>query len=369
MYKILKTMLVLAVAMSFFPISAYAQQNHGGGKRGAMPPVSVIAIKVQNKNFIDEVEALGIVYPIEHVDLTSIVTELVTEIDFKDGQNVKKGDVLVKMDIAEEQAQILEEEARLNEAKRQVKRLEPLAAIGAAPKSLLDATKRDAQTAAARIEAIKARIKKRSIVAPFDGILGLRNISIGAVVNPGMLITTIDDDRLMKLDFSIPEIYLSTIKNGIRIEAVSKAYPNLKFLGAVSSIDSRIDPVSHSMTVRALIKNPYHRLKSGLLMKVLLYNNPRRALVLPEEALILKGQKKLVFVVSVNKGKATVESRRVQIGVRREGEVEIISGLNARDMVVIHGMQKLRNGSKVIIGAIYDGTKPISELIKEKSGR
>ena len=204
----------------------------------------------------ETVEALGTLRANESVNLTSTVTELVTAVNFDDGQRVKKGDVLIAMDTSEERAELAEQRSFLDEAQRQVDRLAPLVKRGAASESTIDTKRREAQGARARIKAIESRIAKRIIKAPFNGVVGLRNISVGALAQPGAELTTIDDDAVMKLDFAVPSVFVATLKPGLSIEAESAAYPGRVFKGTVSSVSSRIDPVTRSIVARALIDNP-----------------------------------------------------------------------------------------------------------------
>ncbi len=162
-------------------------------------PTPVFVSVVERIPFSDEIEALGTLQAKENVALTSTVTELVTQVNFEDGQRVAKGDILVEMDAAEELAILAEERSRMKEAERQVNRLEPLVQRNAASRSALDSQRLELQTAQARMNAIDQRILQRKIVAPFDGVVGLRNISVGALSQPGTLITTIDHDDTMKL--------------------------------------------------------------------------------------------------------------------------------------------------------------------------
>jgi membrane fusion protein (multidrug efflux system) len=325
----------------------------------------VIVTVVEHKAIVDEVEALGTLRANESVDLTATVTELVTVINFKDGERVKKGEVLVEMDTSEEVAEYAEEQSRLNEARRQVKRLEPLTKKGAASQSILDERQREFETAKARMQAIQSRIDERRIVAPFDGVVGLRNISVGALVQPGTMITTIDDDSVMKLDFSVPSVFLSTIAPGIDIEARAHAFRDKVFEGTIASVDSRIDPVTRSIKVRAILENPDRILKPGLLMSVVLEKDPREALVVPEEAMILESNKFFVLVVVENQETTTVEMREIKIGQRRRGEVEVLSGLNDGELIVIHGTTRARPGMPVEVKIAESGDEKLTELLNQ----
>ena len=331
-----------------------------------MPPTPVIVTVTAMEDYADELEALGTLNSQENVNLTSAVTEIVTKVSFTDNQRVKKGDVLVEMDIAEELAELAEQKAIAAEASRQVKRFSPLVNKSAASESVLGANQRDLESAEARINAIQARINQRILKAPFDGVLGLRNISAGALVQPGALITTIDDDSVMRLDFSVPELFLSSLKPGVIVKAQSDAFPNTVFSGEIAFIDSRIDPITRSIRVRALIQNDAKMLKPGLLMRVQLRKNPRRALLILEEAITSNGPNNFVFVVNTDQQPAVVEKRAIQVGTRTYGKAEITSGLSEGETIVSHGILRLRPGAPVTITATEKNGESLEQLLGEK---
>lgn len=330
-------------------------------------PTPVFVATVERKSFTDDVEAVGTLKANENVELMSTVTERVTRINFKDSQRVRKGRLLVEMDAAEELAQKAEEEYRIKEARRQVERLKPLVKRGAASESLLDQQQRELKTAEARVRAIQSRINQRRIFAPFDGVVGLRDISVGAMVQPGTRITTLDDDSIMKLDFSVPEVFLASIKPGTKIISTAGAYPDETFEGEVSGIGSRIDPVTRSIQVRALLNNNDGKLKPGLLMRVVLKKNNRNALVIPEEALIPNGNQNYVLQPVKDGDKLTVERRLVTIGARRQGEVEVLSGVTEGGQVVTHGTLRANPGMPILIKAIQKGSETLTELLKQQT--
>lgn len=316
-------------------------------------PVPVIAAQVQTERLADRVEALGTLKANESVTLTANVTETVSAIRFDDGQRVKKGQVLVEMTNAEEQALLAEARARLAEAQRQYDRVKALEAQRSVSQSLVDERKRDLDTGRANLVAIESRLADRLIKAPFAGLLGLRNISPGALVEPGDLITTLDDDTVMKLDFAVPSLFLPDLKPGLAIHAKARAYGERTFDGEIRSIDSRVDPVTRSILVRALIPNPDLSLKPGVLMQVELLRNPRDGLVVLEEALLQQGRQH--FVIRVGEGEVA-EKRQVKIGMRRPGMVEIVSGLALGDRVVIEGNDKVRPSQKLKVRLIDEAT-------------
>lgn len=336
--------------------SSFAQQTN-------TKPTGVYVSAVNQKTISNEIEALGSLRANEAVSLASTVTELVTEVNFVGGQRVEKGDLLIQLDVSEELAQQDEEEARFERAKRQVARFKPLTGRGAASETVLDDAKSDMKTAEARLKAIGARIAQRQILAPFDGVLGLRNISVGTLTQSGMSLVNIDDDTVMRLDFSLSEVFLASIKTGNKITATTKAYPGKLYDGFVESIDSRIDPVTRSVVVRARIPNKDQSLKPGLLMRVVLESNPRQSLVIQEEAIIPSGNKTYVLVAAPNPNGYLAERKQVELGVRRKGEVEILNGLTSDELVITHGSIKVRDGAPVSVLAHENNNETLAELL------
>jgi membrane fusion protein (multidrug efflux system) len=333
----------------------------GAPTNGEEKPTPVIVAEVRVDRFVDGAEALGTLKANESVNLTANVTETVSAIHFEDGERVNAGQILVEMTSAEEHALLEEARARVAEAERQHDRVKSLVAQGSASESLLDERQRDLDTARALLVAIESRLADRLIKAPFGGLLGLRNISPGALVEPGDLITTLDDDSVMKLDFSVPSIFLSDLRPGVGIIARATAYGDRLFEGEIRSVDSRVDPVTRSIQVRALIPNPERTLKPGVLMRVELLRNPREALVIPEAALLHQGQSHFVMLVDEDR---TAERRQIHIGARRPGEVEILEGLVAGDRVITHGSDKVRPGQQVEIRALDEGTETLREMLE-----
>jgi len=338
----------------------------GVAPTSAQQAVPVIAKAVVRDRFVDRVEALGTLRANETVVLTATVSEIVTAVHFEDGQRVTAGSILVEMTNEEEHALIEEERSTLNEAKKQYNRLRPLVELGAASTSMLDQRRREYETAKARLRAIESKLRDRLIIAPFAGVVGLRNVSVGALIEPGNVITTLDDDRVMKLDFTVPSIYLASLETGLPIVATSPAFDGRRFEGKISSIDSRIDPVTRAIVVRAILPNPERLLKPGLLMQVTLLKNPRDILVIPEEALIPSGRVNHVLVVDRSADPAVVHRRQVAIGSRRPGEVEVVEGLEEGEFVVVDGTLRARPGQPVTVIAEDDGNEPLAQLLNRK---
>ncbi len=324
--------------------------------------VGVIVSEARPMPLAERVEALGTLKANESVNISSNVSETISVIHFDDGQRVREGDILVELTSAEQHAQLDEAQVRVGEAERQYQRVKALVAQRAASESLLDERKRDLDTARAVLVAIESRLSDRLIKAPFDGVLGLRNVSRGALVEPGDTITTLDDDRLMKLDFTVPSIYMTALEPGLRIEARTRAYGDRVFEGVVRGIDSRVDPVTRSIQVRALIPNPERTLKPGLLMQVELLVDPRDGLVIPEAAILHQGEDHFVMVVVDGEEGLTAERRQIRVGTRKPGLIEVREGLAEGDRVIAHGNVKVRPGQSVEILATDDGQLDLKAL-------
>lgn len=350
----------MALALAVVPVEPIRAQQ-------SAPPQKVIVAPVERVAFADQVEALGTTRANESVQITTNVTEKIAKIAFDDGQRVKAGDVLVVLERSEEQAAVRSAEAALAERRSAFQRTEQLAKQNFAAKAKLDETRAALQQAEAALDVARARLSDRQITAPFDGVTGLRNVSVGKLVEPGDLIATLDDISVMKLDFAVPSAYLATLKPGLRITAHTAAFPERDFAGEVRSVDNQVDPVTRSIVARAIVPNPDGLLRPGLLMTVTLYKNPRQALVVPEEALAPEGRNDFVYVVAPGEPPRAVK-RKVAVGARRLGEVEIVDGLKAGDLVVVHGTVSLRDGHPVEVVATETGDQPLSELIGSDSG-
>jgi len=325
----------------------------------------VIIAPVKLQQISDRVEALGTAQALESVNITSNVTEKITEIHFDDGQQVSAGDLLVVLDQAEEQANLKQAEAIYNERKLSLKRLSTLEQRQLASADDIDRTRFELQQAEASIKAIKTRISNRIIQAPFDGMLGLRNISVGALVETGDLITTLDDTRQIKLNFTVPSVFLSELSPGLKIQARAQALGNRIFMGEVKSINSRVDPVTRSVQVRALLENPDRKIIPGILMQVDLLRNTRQAMLIPESALLPLADKQFVMLRVNKDGLETVEKRQITTGLRLPGYVEVLQGLKADQQVVTHGNHLIKPGDALNVLALDDGSQNIAQILKQ----
>ena len=307
-------------------------------------PVPVITAVATNETFTETLEALGTAKANESVMVTPTLEERVDNILFKDGDSVRKGQILVKLDDSEARYQLQEAKATLREQQKQYDRVRTLAKTNSTSRSRLDEEQSLLEIAEARVALLEARLRDYTIRAPFAGVLGIRQISNGAVVDSDTVITTLDDITIIKLDFTLPETYLGVLQNGMNVAAQSSAYPDRKFKGTVSAISSRVNPETRTLTVRANIPNPDLLLKPGMLLTVNLIKNRSLALIIPEEAVIMNKDKKYALVVKADN---VVEEREIVTGRRSPGKVEVISGLNAGQQVIVKGHTRVRPGIAV----------------------
>ena len=313
------------------------------GKGAPSRAVAVVTAHATKKEFANEVEALGTLRANESVDITAKVADRVAAIHFNEGQQVRKGDVLIELDNMEARADLAAAEAAASDSRSQYKRSQELFQTKALSEAQLDQLQATLLANEARVAAARSRLADRVITAPFNGRVGLRNVSLGGLVNPGAVITTLDDLSVVKLDFAVPEVFLSTLQPGLTVEARSTAYSGAAFAGRVSSIDTRVDPTTRSVAIRALIDNRDGRLRPGMFMTVKLVRPEGQALMLPEQAIVPENEQHFVYVVA--DGKA--HKREVKIGRRRPGEVEVLQGLTAEEGVVVDGTLNLRDGVPV----------------------
>jgi len=347
----LATPISIAVAVICAGWAIYATQHKpvagtggplaGGARNNA--PASVTLAPVRSLRISQKLEALGNARANESVDISTKTSNIVTEVAFRDGERVKRGQVLVQLDSAQARADVAAAQAAVTESETLYNRSRELLNTQALSKSSFDQLEATLKANRARLAAANARLEDTVIRAPFSGRVGLRRVSVGTLVSPGDVITTLDDTSVIKLDFSVPENFLASLREGLSIRATAPAFPGRSFAGSVASIDSRVDMATRSIIVRALLANDDGALKPGMFLNVMLANDEREALVIPEEALSPEAERQYVYVVADGK----VSRREVRIGGRQPGRVEIVSGLSAGERVVVEGTQKVRDGAIV----------------------
>jgi len=325
-------------------------------RRGGRP--ALVEVKPARAGTVTvAVEAVGTSLANEAVIVTSTVTGLVGKINFNEGQWVKKGAVLLTMEAGELRGELAEKIASRNNARRLYDRARKLAKNKNVPQARVEDLLGLLATAEARVKTDEAALDDYVVRAPFSGRLGLRRISVGGLMRPGTEITTLDDTSRIKVDFRVPESALSHVSKGQAVNATSAAYPGRTFTGKVATVDSRVDPITRSIVIRALFNNKGGELRPGMFMAAKLTSEVREnAVLIAEEALVASSKEQYVFAVRDGKAIRTV----VKTGEQVKGEIEILSGLQAGTPVVVGGVQKVRNGGAVKImppGGFKKGNK------------
>lgn len=312
-------------------------------------PANVFVETATEREFAMRIEALGTLEPNEVVDLTLNVADRVQSLYFDDGERVRKGKTLLSLAQREQIALTEAAEANAEEARQQLDRIERLVERNAVSQAELDEAKRNVNAADAQLRAVQSRQKDRVLVAPFDGVLGFRQVSVGSFVTPGDVVARLIDDSEMNLEFTVPSTFLRSLKPGTEIIARTDDLPGEIFTGQIATLDNAIDPVTRSVRVRATLPNPERTLMSGMFMEIIVTANPRQALAIPEEAIQPIGPKTFVFIVDETGGTPVAKRTEVKLGTLEGGYVEVLSGLEKNTPVITEGVIRVRDGSEVII--------------------
>ncbi len=341
------------LASTLFCLGGCADDGAGGSSGawsagGGRPATLVVAAPVASRAIADVVEAIGTTGANESVTITAKVTDTIRRVRFEDGDFVDVGDVLVELTNEEQAALLAEARANVADARTQYERLEDLLDQGSVPVSDVDEAQARLSAMTAREQAVLARVDDRLIRAPFAGVLGFRQVSEGTLITPGTAITTLDDIATIKLDFSVPEVHLRAVRQGLKLMARSAAFPERVFPGEVQTIGSRVNPVTRAVAVRALVDNPELALRPGMLMTVELTTASRDAVTVPETALLQRGGEAFVYTVSEDRLAAMT---RIELGVRRDGWAEVRAGLAIGEEVITEGVIKVRDGVPVRFAA------------------
>jgi len=324
-------------------ITACEQEPATSGRSGWGGAAQVVTQQVQLQPMIDEIQALGTARANESIEIQPRISSLIERIAFDEGQFVNAGDLLVELENNEISAGLALARASLSESQSLYNRSKSLADTQAISASNLEELLAQVRVDEAQVEAAQARLENTVIRAPFSGKVGLRRVSPGSLVSTSTIITTLDDVSKIKLDFAVPETFLTALSEGMSIAATSLVYPEQVFRGTVASIDTRLDPVSRAVQVRAIIPNSEGLLKPGMFMSVDLKRDRGAVVVAPEQAIVPEGSQQFVFVVA----DGVAEKRAVQLGRRVPGFVAINSGLEAGESVITEGTHKVRDGSPV----------------------
>ena len=341
--------------------------RHGDGREGRGGRDQAIAVKVARvgeATFYDSIEALGTAQAREAIKITASVSERVSHIAFQDSTVVKAGDTLIALTSREEGAALQEARATLNAAQQDYARSAELVKRGNAAPARLETSKAGRDVARAKLNTMEARLEDRIVRAPFAGIVGLRMVSLGQLLQPGDVITTLDDISVIKADFPVPERFLTALMPGLDIAVTTGAYPERSFSGIVTAVDSRVNENTRAITVRAEIQNPDAELRPGMLLVVDIHTAQTQSLAIPESAVVPLAETMHVFRVTTD-GKA--ESVDVVTGRRQNGKIEILGGLKPGEIIVTEGSGLLQPGQSVkVMQPANKNGEPVASRDRQK---
>lgn len=344
-----------AGAYWYVVVKTASQLATGPGQAGGGPPAfampveaAVVRVGASQRQLL----AIGSLRSNESVTLRPELAGRITQFNFQEGQKVRSGQVLVQLDANMERAELTQAQASLVLSKANYERAEELMRRGAGTQRALDEARAKLRTDEAALKLMSAKLEKFTLSAPFDSVAGLRRVSIGDYVNAGAEIVNLEQIDPLKVDFRVPEIFLSGVRTGQKIAVSVDALPGRDFTGEVYAIDPLVDTGGRSIVIRARVANMDDALRPGLFARVVLTIDERQnAVFVPEQSIVPVGDQSFVFKVvdGPQAGSKQVAYTRVKLGERRRGEVEIIEGLAADDTVVTAGLLKIRDGMPVMI--------------------
>jgi membrane fusion protein (multidrug efflux system) len=329
-----------------------------GGAAGGSGPTTVEVGKVEVMTLEEEAQAVGSLRSRQGVVLRPEVSGRIAQLGFSDGRPVKRGQLLVQLDDTLQQAQLRQSQAQAGIARTNMQRNRELVGQNFVSQSALDQSIAALEVAEAQVALTEAQLSRMKIVAPFDGVAGIRSVNVGDSVKDGADLVSVEDLSQMWVDFRLPERFIARVKTGQVVDVNLDAVPGHRFAGRVEALDSVVDANGRSLLVRARLDNPQGVLKSGLFARArIVFARRENALVVPEEALVPQGGKQyLIKVVDAPGGKVSqrIEAR---VGLRLPGKVEILDGLRAGDVVVTAGQARLRRGDALPL-KVVDITTP-----------
>jgi membrane fusion protein (multidrug efflux system) len=323
----------------------------GGASGGPAKPTAVEVAKVEQAKIVDETQSVGSLRSNQGVVLRPEVGGRVSQVLFKDGQRVKKGQVLVQFDDQLPAAQVMQAKAELSIAQANHTRNQELVSQNFISKRSLDESEAALQVAQAKLALAQATLQRLKIVAPFDGVAGLRQINVGDYLKDGADMVNVEDIDAVLLDFRLAERFQTKVKPGQKAQVSFDALPGRKFTAIIQAIDPLIDANGRSVGIRGCIDNRQMQLRPGMFARVnAVFGERAEAMVLPEEAIVPQGGRATVVKVvpGANKDELISERVTVKIGLRQPGKVEILEGLALGDTVVVAGQQRLQKDGTLV---------------------
>jgi membrane fusion protein, multidrug efflux system len=344
---LLSVTVIVGVAMiaGCKPRGAAGGPGGPGGPGGGMPHIQVVAVEARQQPVSESLSLLGSIAANEMIQIKSEIEGVIQEIRFDEGQPVEKGQLLVRLDDTKLAAAVAEAESNFKLSKANFDRGEQLFRDNLISQQEYDQVAATFDVNQAGLELKRRQLKDTRVSAPFEGIMGARQVSPGQVIEKNTVISWLVDLDPVKVEVNVPERYLSQLKVGRPLEFTVAAFPDEKFHGEVYFISPQVSESLRTVLIKARIPNPGNKLLGGMLATMALTLQIRdAAIVIPEPALMSSGDNFLVFVVDEN---GAAQMRPVEVGLRLAGKAEILKGLRAGEKVVVEGMQKLRPGAPV----------------------
>ena len=318
-----------------------------GGPGGPSGPVAVEVAKVVAITLSEDAAAVGSLRSRQSVMLRPEVSGRVATLAFQDGARVRRGQLLVQLDDTLQKAQLKQAQAQANIARTNLQRSRELLAQSFISQSAVDQNSAALDVADAQVALAQAQLARMKVLAPFDGVTGIRQANVGDYLKDGADIVGVEDISSMLVDFRLPERYVSQLKVTQAVDVAVDALPGKSFKGRIEALDAQIDTNGRALLVRARVENPGTQLKAGMFARPrVLFGVRENALVVPEEALVPQGAKQFIFkVVDGEGGKKIARRVEARIGLRQPGRVELLGGVSAGDLVVTAGQARLRGES------------------------
>ena len=350
----IRLIMMLAVGLVVFtPIAAIKLNKHFKMLEVAsksIPPVAVTAVKAIEAEWETSMPSVGTMVAEQGIEVTAPLPGTTIKIHFESGQSVQKGDPLISQDVGVPEAELSGLRATLKLRQSQFRRSSKLFSTKQISRSDLDDSAALLEEAKAAVLAKSAFITRKTVYAPFDGVLGIRMIDLGSYLEPGDPIVPLYTQDPIHVDYALPEKFISRIFSGQSVEVVVSAYPSRTFTGKVSAYDPVIDSDTRNVKIRATIRNGEGLLRPGMFAEVsTIDDSKRKVIVLPDTALSYSPFGNTLFIIKNGTQGMMVQKEQVQIGQIQGRYVEVLRGIDAGDMVVAVGQNKLRNGMLVSV--------------------
>lgn len=347
---ILVVLFLVILFGGIFGWKAYQARQAAAQAQQPQPPTTVASATVERRQWRTRLTAVGSLVAVQGIEVTTEVAGKVSDIAFDSGQRVAAGDVLVQLETGVDQAELRGLQAQQELARVQFERTSNLLEQNAISQSAYDEASAQYQAAQAQVAALQARIRKKTVRAPFDGVVGIRRVDIGQYVSPGESLATLMALKPIFVDYAMPERFLNDIEVGQPVEVTVDAYPGETFHGEIAAIDPGVNEGTRSIDIRARLPNPERRLRPGMFAEVATVEpEPHPVVTVPRTAISFNTYGNFVFVLDERDGQLVAQRRMVQTGGVRSDHIEITEGLKVGERVVRAGALKLRSGQPVQI--------------------